>query len=50
VEDLGSLGDAWLKVIVPDGEVHRRGDALVYLASEPGRKAVQVFSIPLTTR
>ncbi len=30
----------WLKIIVPDGELSRKGDALVYVSPEAGRKRV----------
>lgn len=43
--DLRDLGEAWLKAIVPDGEVRRRGNALVYTSRQKGKKAVQVYSI-----
>jgi hypothetical protein len=45
VKDLKKVGDAWLKVIVPDGELRRKGDALVYVTPQAGRKTVQIFSI-----
>jgi hypothetical protein len=46
VRNLRKTGDRWLKVIVPDGEVQRKGDALAYLSPQPGRKTVQIFAIP----
>ncbi|RPJ56473.1 MAG: hypothetical protein EHM23_23455 [Acidobacteria bacterium] len=45
VKDLKKFRDLWLKVIVPDGELRRKGDALVYVSPEAGKKAVQIFSI-----
>jgi hypothetical protein len=55
VKDLRKVGDRWIKVIVPDGELRRRGDALVYTSTEPGKKDVQIFTIgrgapPVKTR
>ena len=40
-----SEGNTWLKVIVPDGEVVRKGDALLYSSPKPGKKTVQIFAI-----
>lgn len=34
----------WLKVIVPDGELRRKGDALIYVSPAGGRKKVSVFA------
>jgi hypothetical protein len=45
VKDLSKVGDRWLKAIVPDGELRRRGNALVYTSPEPGKKTVQLYSI-----
>jgi hypothetical protein len=45
VKSLKRMGDDWLKVIVPDGELRRKGDALVYLTSRYGKKSVQIYSI-----
>jgi len=45
VKDLAKAGDQWLKVIVPDGELRRKGQSIVYTAPQPARKAVQVFAI-----
>ena len=45
IRDLGKFGDRWLKVITPDGEVRRKGKSLSYLAPQPGKKSVQIFSI-----
>jgi hypothetical protein len=50
IDRLSSHGDAWVKALVPDGELHRRGEALVYTPAEPGRKAVQVFVVPTAAR
>lgn len=45
VKNLKKVGDAWLKAIVPDGELRRKGEALVYLSPQPGKKTVQIFNI-----
>jgi hypothetical protein len=45
VKDLTKIGDRWLKVMTPDGELRRKGESLVYITPEPGTKRVQVFSI-----
>jgi hypothetical protein len=45
VKDLAKSGDQWLKVLVPDGELRRKGQSVVYTAPPPARKAVQVFVI-----
>ena len=50
VRNLKSVGDRWLKVIVPDGEVRRKGNALAYVTSQPGKKTVQIFSIRTPAR
>lgn len=34
---------AWLKVLVPDGELSRKGNALMYVSPESGRKRVEAF-------
>lgn len=34
----------WLKVIVPDGELHRKGDALMYVSPQGGKKSVSAFA------
>jgi hypothetical protein len=44
VKHLKKVGDGWLKVIIPDGEL-RRGNTLVYITPQPGKKTVQIFSI-----
>jgi hypothetical protein len=44
-KELSSAGDAWLKVVVPDGELRRSGEAIVYVAAQPGKKIVQIFSV-----
>lgn len=33
----------WLKVLVDDGELRQRGEALVYTATKAGRKDVQIY-------
>jgi hypothetical protein len=40
----GARGE-WLKVIVPDGEISRKGDALLYEPAEGGQKRVSIFAI-----
>jgi hypothetical protein len=45
VKSLRKTGDLWLKVIASDGELHRKADALVYKSAQPGRRAVEIFSI-----
>jgi len=45
VKNLRKFGDAWLKVIVPDGEVRRKDDVLTYLSPAAGTKAIKIFSI-----
>jgi hypothetical protein len=37
----------WLKVIVPDGELKRKGEDLIYTSPSAGKKRVSVFA---TTR
>lgn len=34
---------AWLKVVVPDGELSRKGNALMYVSPESGQKRVKIF-------
>lgn len=34
----------WLKIIVPDGELRRKGDALIYVSPEGGKKRVSAFA------
>lgn len=34
----------WLKVVVPDGELARKGDAVVYVSPRGGKKEVGVFA------
>jgi hypothetical protein len=34
---------AWLKIIVPDGELGRKGDALIYVSDKEGKKQVNIF-------
>jgi hypothetical protein len=34
----------WLKIIVPDGELSRKGNALIYVSSQGGRKRVETFA------
>jgi hypothetical protein len=35
--------EAWLKIIVPDGELSRKGDALIYVSGKEGKKQVNIF-------
>jgi hypothetical protein len=35
----------WLKIIVPDGELSRKGDALIYVSAQGGRKQVGTFAV-----
>jgi len=44
VKDLKNVGNAWLKVIVPDGELRRKENTIVYV-SRQGKKAVHIYSI-----
>jgi hypothetical protein len=37
--------DGWLKVIVPDGEVRREDDTLIYVPSQAGDKSIATFSV-----
>jgi hypothetical protein len=39
------LRGGWLKVIVPDGEIAREGDELIYRSPEEGPKRIQEFVI-----
>ena len=50
VKNLKKIGDTWLNVTVPDGEVKRSGDALVYLTPRPGKKSVQIVSVRTGTK
>lgn len=34
----------WLKIIVPEGELSRKGNALIYVSSQGGRKRVETFA------
>jgi hypothetical protein len=34
----------WLKILVPDGELHRKGDSLIYVSPETGKKRVSAFA------
>ena len=34
----------WLKIIVPDGELRRKGDALMYVSPKGGKKRVSAFA------
>lgn len=40
------LRNGWLKVIVPDGEIARVGDTLIYRAASAGSKRVEQFVVP----
>lgn len=48
VEDLfaGDFRAAWLKVVVPDGELHRDRNRLVYTPTEGGRKLIHTYLKP----
>jgi len=35
---------AWVKIIVSDGELSRRGDTLIYVSDKEGKKQVNIFS------
>jgi hypothetical protein len=35
----------WLKIIVPDGELTRKGDDLQYVSAQEGKKQVNIFAI-----
>jgi hypothetical protein len=37
--------DGWLKVLAPDGELSREGDALIYVSPESGAKRVETFLV-----
>ncbi len=37
----------WLKIIVPDGELTRKGDALIYVSARGGKKHVGTFAVSL---
>lgn len=39
------LRNGWLKVIVPDGEIVREGDELIYLSHKEGTKRIEEFVI-----
>ncbi len=41
--DVDLAGNAWVKLVAPDGELRRKGDALLYSAAEPGMKTLDVF-------
>ena len=45
VRSLKATGDAWLKVIVPDGELRREDNALVYVSRKHGKKSVRIASM-----
>jgi hypothetical protein len=49
VKDLSKVGERWLKAVVPDGELRRKGNALLYTSPEPGKKDVQIYSIRVAT-
>ena len=48
VDNLGQAapGGGWLKVIVPDGELRREGNTLIYASAQGGEKQVDVFIVP----
>jgi len=45
VKSLKATGDTWLKVIVPDGELRREDNALVFVSRKHGKKSVQIVSV-----
>jgi hypothetical protein len=45
IKDVKFAGNAWLKVIVPDGELRRRDGAIEYMTKQLGSKSVQIFLI-----
>jgi hypothetical protein len=50
IEDLreaASRGE-WVKVIVPDGELVRKGNALIYKSPESGKKRVTAYTVQCT--
>jgi len=38
----------WLKVITPDGELDRRGNALVFVSPQGGKKRIAIFALKST--
>jgi hypothetical protein len=36
---------AWLKVISPDGELSKKGDTLLYVAAQGGKKRIATFVV-----
>jgi hypothetical protein len=38
-------GGEWLKIMVSDGELSRKGDALIYVPAQGGEKQVETFAI-----
>jgi hypothetical protein len=36
---------AWLKIIAPDGELSRKGDALIYVSPEGGKKPIGIYAV-----
>jgi hypothetical protein len=35
----------WLKIIVPDGELNRKGETLIYVSAQEGEKQVGTFAV-----
>ena len=48
-ERLKKVGDGWLKVMIPDGELRRKGDAVIYISRQPGKKVVRIYAINVRT-
>lgn len=40
-----ALRGGWLKIIVPDGEISRKGNTLIYVSAQGGEKQVDTFVI-----
>jgi hypothetical protein len=36
----------WLKIIAPDGELSKKGDALMYVSPEGGKKDIGTYAVP----
>jgi len=34
----------WLKIIVPDGELKRKGEDLIYISPTEGKKRINIFA------
>ncbi len=48
-KNLGAAGQRgkWLKMVVPDGELKRKGKTLVYSSAEGGKKQVQKYTVSI---